>query len=163
MLVVPKRLGPKLDVVFETLFAVPENRDLLCSQRTEVLTPSSPIVSADVNSPELPRSSRPTRAPCSRMGRDRWDHVVGLWVMDPSGRGRSTGRQRRAFEHSLGSCDRTWAWGRASAAVGRGLWFWMVGRHHQLRRLGNRIGRTAFEGLLNRRAAERAASAGGAW
>ena len=55
MLVTPKRLDPKLDVVFKILFAAPENRDLLCSLLTAVLMPSSPIASVKVLNPELPK------------------------------------------------------------------------------------------------------------
>jgi predicted transposase/invertase (TIGR01784 family) len=51
----PKRLDPKLDVVFKILFAAPENRDLLISLLTAVIRPASPITSVDVVNPQLPK------------------------------------------------------------------------------------------------------------
>ncbi len=54
-LAMPKRLDPKLDVVFKILFAAQQNRDLLISLLTAVLRPSSPIVTVEVLNPEMPK------------------------------------------------------------------------------------------------------------
>jgi hypothetical protein len=48
-------LDPKLDVVFEMLFAEERNRALLESLLTAVLRPPSPIVRVRVINPELPK------------------------------------------------------------------------------------------------------------
>ena len=51
----PKRLDPKLDVVFKILFSALENRELLISLLSAVLRPSSPIASVQVLNPEMPK------------------------------------------------------------------------------------------------------------
>ena len=51
----PKRLDPKLDVVFKILFSAQENRELLISLLSAVLRPSSPIASVQVLNPEMPK------------------------------------------------------------------------------------------------------------
>jgi predicted transposase/invertase (TIGR01784 family) len=52
-----RTLDPKLDIVFKLLFGSPESSDFLVSLLSSVLMPASPITSAEVLDPEVPKEA----------------------------------------------------------------------------------------------------------